>query len=113
MAYYEALFDLINEAHIQTQHGGRDIIMDHLKHYFGIPRQAYKIFLDNCEVCQRKKKIPQKEVVIKPILSEDFNSRAQLDLIDIQANPDGDYKFLMAYQMALKWSNLNKCLKII
>lgn len=38
IAYYEALFDLINEAHIQTQHGGRDIMMDHLKHYFGIPR---------------------------------------------------------------------------
>lgn len=55
--------------------------------------------MDLCEVCQRKRKIPNKGIVLKPILSEDFNSRSQIDLIDLQANPDGEYKFLFNYQV--------------
>lgn len=52
-----------------------------------------------CEVCQRKKKIPQKGLVVKPILSAEFNARAQADLIDLQAQNDGDYKFVLVYQV--------------
>jgi hypothetical protein len=41
----------------------------------------------------------RKSITVKPILSEDFNSRCQVDLIDLQARPDGEYKFLMVYQV--------------
>jgi hypothetical protein len=39
-----------------------------------------------------------KGVVVKPILSKEFNSRGQVDLMDFQSNPDGNYKFIMVYQ---------------
>ncbi|XP_071111144.1 uncharacterized protein [Haliotis cracherodii] len=39
-----------------------------------------------CKECQRKRKRPtNKGTVVKPILSKDFNSRAQVDLIDMQS----------------------------
>jgi len=36
--------------------------------------------------------------VVKPIISSEINSRCQKDLIDMQAQPDGDYKFICVYQ---------------
>jgi len=37
-------------------------------------------------------------VVTKPILSNTFNSRAQMDLIDMQSLSDGEWKWIMVYQ---------------
>lgn len=45
-----------------------------------------------------KKKNKTTGVVVKPIISENFNRRAQMDLIDFQSLPDGEYKWLMVYQ---------------
>ena len=33
-----------------------------------------------------------------PILSETFNDRGQMDLIDMQATPDSEYKWILHYQ---------------
>ena len=35
---------------------------------------------------------------LKPIRSKNFNERVQVDLIDYQASPDGEYKYIMVYQ---------------
>lgn len=40
---------------------------------------------------------PKKGFVIKAFLSKIFNSRAQVDLIDMQGNKDGDFKFILVY----------------
>ena len=54
-----------------------------------------------------KKKHISKGVVVKPILSKEFNSRGQVDLMDFQSNPDGKYKFIMVYQdHLLKFCNI-------
>lgn len=45
-----------------------------------------------------KKRQKTTEVVTKSILSQNFNSRAQMDLIDFQSLPDGEYKCVMVYQ---------------
>jgi hypothetical protein len=37
-------------------------------------------------------------LVVKPLLSKDFNCRGQVDLVDMQSMPDGDFKFIMHYQ---------------
>ncbi|GFV16411.1 KRAB-A domain-containing protein 2 [Trichonephila clavipes] len=47
--------------------------------------------------CQMKHSVPKKAIVVKPMISYELNSRYQ-DLIDLQSNRDGEYKFLMAYQ---------------
>ena len=49
-------------------------------------------------VSWKKEKIASKGLVVKPLLSKDFNSRGQVDLVDMQSMPDGDFKFIMHYQ---------------
>lgn len=50
------------------------------------------------EECQLRRKIPSKGVVVKPIVSKDFNSWCQVDLVDMQSMPGGKYRFIMNYQ---------------
>jgi len=66
------------------------------KKYCNVTRQIINLFL--CEQCQLKKKIPKHGLVVQPILSDYMNSRCQVDLIDMQSEPDKDYRFIMNYQ---------------
>lgn len=51
-----------------------------------------------CETCQKKHSMPKKGLVVKPILHNEMNSRCQIDLIDMQSNPDNGFKYIMVYQ---------------
>jgi len=42
--------------------------------------------------CQLKKKTPKRGLVVRPILAGCMNSRCQVDLIDVQSEPDGCYR---------------------
>ena len=95
---YENYFEKIEESHKATGHGGRDKVEQNLKNKYNIPRIAIQIFINLCTTCNKKKSKPCKGVVIKPILSADFNSRGQIDLIDFQSTPDGNFKWVMNYQ---------------
>jgi len=47
----------------------------------------------------REKEIHKKKgLVVKSIISSEMNSRCQIDLIDMQVQPDRDYKFICVYQ---------------
>ena len=48
-----------------------------------------------------KKGRPKKGLVVKPIISEDRNSRCQIDLIDLQSCPADEYKFILVYQVLI------------
>ncbi|XP_068220423.1 uncharacterized protein [Palaemon carinicauda] len=50
-----------------------------------------------CEECQLKISSVRKCVVVKPIVSNSMNSRAQVDLIDMQSQPDRKYRFIFNY----------------
>jgi hypothetical protein len=39
-----------------------------------------------------------KGLVVKPIVSKEFNSRGQMDLIDMQSLSYNDYRYIMVYQ---------------
>ena len=43
----------------------------------------------------------KKGLVIKSMIFSEMNSRAQVDLIDMQSQPDGDLKWILAYQDCL------------
>ncbi|GFU16206.1 KRAB-A domain-containing protein 2 [Trichonephila clavipes] len=45
-----------------------------------------------------KHSAPKKGIVVKPMISSELNSRCQVDLIDLQSNRDGEYKFITVYQ---------------
>jgi hypothetical protein len=57
------------------------------------------LFKELCEECQlKKRKVASKGLVVKSLLSKDLNCRGQVDLVDMQSLPDGDYTFIMHYQ---------------
>ena len=54
--------------------------------------------IDMCESCQLKKSKVRKSLVVRSIVSNDMNSRRQIDLIDMQSQSDGDKRFILNYQ---------------
>ena len=92
------MFDILTKAHVETRHGGRDILRKSLEKYGNITQEIIVMFLSLCEECQLKSRKIRKGIVVQPIVSKDFNSRAQMDLIDMQSSSDGVYKFILVYQ---------------
>ena len=105
---HSQLFDAIRAEHLITGHGARDIMHQKTKaKYANVTKDQLQLFTDLCEDCQLKKKKVRKSLVVKPIVSYDFNNRCQVDLIDMQAQPDGEFKFILNYQDHLtKFVNL-------
>jgi len=67
--------------------------------YANITTKALELFKSLCEECQKKRKRPvTKGVVVRPILSKEFASRGQVDLIDMQSMPHSNFKWIMVYQ---------------
>jgi len=62
-----------------------------LKRYCNVTRQVINVYLALCEQCQLKEKTMKRGLVVCPILSYYMNSRCQVDLIDMQSDPDGYY----------------------
>ena len=52
-------------------------------------------YLRCCEPCSNERGKTRKQLVVKPILSENALSRMQVDYIDLQSTPDGKYNFFL------------------
>ena len=63
-----------------------------------ITKEVTRIYVDLCETCALKKRKVRKSIVVKPIISNIMNSRCQVDLIDMQSQPDDDFKWMCVYQ---------------
>ncbi|XP_043242672.1 uncharacterized protein LOC122392160 isoform X1 [Amphibalanus amphitrite] len=93
------LFDVINELHSLAGHCGRDkTLMEVQKHYASVSRKVVWAFLSTCQTCEQKKPRPGQKVVTKPILSNDMNSRAQVDLIDWTSESSKGFRYILTYQ---------------
>ena len=68
------------------------------KKYANITTKSIELFKSLCEECQKRKRPTTKGVVVRPILSKDFSSRGQVDLIDMQSMAHTNYKWIMVYQ---------------
>ena len=67
------MFDIIQRAHIQTGHGGRDKMTKSLTNYANITRESIELYKSSCAECQKNRKCPIiKGVAVRPILSKDF-----------------------------------------
>ncbi|CAG5016958.1 unnamed protein product [Parnassius apollo] len=94
----EEYYDILLDIHRGCGHGGRDKIQYQIKDRFIIVRKAIDLFVSLCPACESKRNLPKKGIVVKPIISRDFNERGQVDMIDLQSAPDGDFKWLLNYQ---------------
>lgn len=86
------MYSIVLRAHLNTGHGGREKMLKEVnKKYANVTRDVLNLFKEMCEECQlKKRKIASKGLVFKPLLSKDFNSRGQVDLVDMQSMRDGD-----------------------
>ncbi|XP_026814091.1 LOW QUALITY PROTEIN: KRAB-A domain-containing protein 2-like [Rhopalosiphum maidis] len=97
--YNEEFYKIIHDVHLQTGHEGRNRMEHELNaKYKNITRECLMIYLNLCELCQRKGKTVKKGLVVTPIISSEMNSRCQVDWIDMQAQSDGNYRFILVYQ---------------
>ena len=83
----EELFDKLEMLHkIEGNHTGRTKLHKRAsQEYHGVTEKICGLFVKICQVCHLKKsKKSLKSVVIKPITSTHFLSRAQVDLIDMR-----------------------------
>ena len=75
----EDVFDVLLAIHRTIGHGGRTSMCKATKEkYANISRDQITLFLQYCEECQLKKSSVRKCVVVKPIVSNSMNSRAQV-----------------------------------
>lgn len=94
----EELFDMIHATHTMGHLGRNRMMYELKKHYKNITYEAVNIYLKLCRICTEKKANKQKGRVVKPIVEKTFNDRCQVDLIDMQSCPDGDWRFIFVYQ---------------
>lgn len=67
------------------------------KKYDNIPRNVCKLFTDTCRRCTETAVRKKPTAGVKNIITEGFGVRGQVDLIDFQSMPDGEFKFLLNY----------------
>jgi hypothetical protein len=96
---YDDLFGAIHKCHVdQEGHSGiRKTEAAVKRHYVNISRAMVEKFIVCCS-CQLDRKHPGKPDDVKPIISSTFNSRGQVDLINMTAYPDGEMKWILHYQ---------------
>lgn len=95
----DEIFDVIHTEHLSAGHGARDVSKNKVKErYANVTKETIQLYVDMCETCALKKRKVRKSLVVKPILSNTMNSRCQVDLIDLQTQPDGEFKFILNYQ---------------
>lgn len=113
MATSDLVPAIIRDMHVATGHKGETKTHKKIKeHYANIPMAAVKSFIENCERCAEKsKKKCARGVVVRPILASSLNERGQVDLIDYQSLPDGEYKFILHYKEHLTKFSICRPLK--
>lgn len=93
------LYDILNEIHLNIGHGGKHRMMAEIKKkYKNLTQEVVLMYLKFCGPCQTKLSYKRKGLVVKPIIHSEMNSRCQVDLIDMQSQADGEFRFIMVYQ---------------
>jgi len=99
-AYIEQIFKIIHETHLYIGHYGinaTDLAIG--AKFANVPRELITFYIENCGPCLKKKtRASRNGLTFKPMISACFKSRGQVDLIDFQSNPDGEYKWVFHYQ---------------
>lgn len=95
----DELFNILSETHAKTGHGGRARMLKELQvKYKNITSEVVMLYINLCKSCQTKQSVPKKNIVMKPVASSKIISKCHVDLIDLQSQMDGEYKFVMICQ---------------
>jgi len=70
--------------------------------YWNITNETIMTYLNLCTHCQKKSSNPKIGLVSKLILHSTFDSRAQIDLIDMRSQNINGFRFVLNYQDILQ-----------
>ncbi|CAF1137190.1 unnamed protein product [Brachionus calyciflorus] len=119
VAVVDDFFEILYQLHsIQRGHIGINKIESQIAHrYYGIPRAIIATFIKFCPICNLKS-IQMGQDRVKPIRSEDFLARFQIDLVDMRHRPCEYYGKIYKWiahvmdhftKFNVLWALVNKC----
>ncbi|XP_032695845.1 KRAB-A domain-containing protein 2 isoform X1 [Lontra canadensis] len=95
----EELFDILHDTHLNIGHGGRTRMLKELQGKYGnVTKEVIVLYLTLCKQCYQKNPVPKRGLALKPMPSKDADSRCQVEVLDMQSNADGEFKFILYYQ---------------
>ena len=93
------IFDVIYNAHISVCHGGQKRTHCEVKKTVAnVTREQVTLFLSYCVTCEEKRSIKKNRGVLKPITSNGYSQRGQVDLIDMRSCKIDNYCYILHYQ---------------
>jgi hypothetical protein len=95
--YFQAAYTEIKRAHGQDQTKGRTLYACLGEQFENIGCELCKMFINMCPICITQFKLKQPAAEIKPIIIHGFGTRGQVNLINFQSIPNGNFSFLMNY----------------
>ena len=96
-SYFERMFADLKKVHMPDHPKGDTFYKRVCEKYDNIPRRVCKIFTETCPRCGEHAKRKKPTAGVKNIITEGFGVRGQVDLVDFQSMPDGNFKFLLNY----------------
>ncbi|XP_029784672.1 KRAB-A domain-containing protein 2, partial [Suricata suricatta] len=95
----EELFDILHDTHLSIGHGGRTRMLKELQGKYGnVTKEVIVLYLTLCKQCHQKNPVPKRGLAPKPVPSKDVDSRCQVEVLDMQSDADGEFKFILYYQ---------------
>ena len=95
---YQNLYDACNQEHRTDHTKGEGLYRRVKQKWANIPRAYCKLFSDTCPICLEKgQKLKKPTSGSYPILTPGFGKRGQIDLVDMQSCPDGEFKYILNY----------------
>lgn len=95
----EELFDILHDTHLNIGHGGRTRMLKELQGRYGnVTKEVIVLYLTLCKQCHQKNPVPKRGLGPKPVPLKDVDSRCQVEVLDMQAYADGEFKFILYYQ---------------
>ncbi|XP_064098161.1 KRAB-A domain-containing protein 2-like [Macrobrachium nipponense] len=96
---FEEVHQAISVAHSSVGHGGeKKTFKEGQKKWANLTMQSCQMFISfYIESREKKKRRVHKGLVVKPVRSETIFSRCQIDLINFQTLPDGEFKYILTF----------------
>jgi hypothetical protein len=97
MIYFEAAYSEIKRAHGQDHTKGWMLYARLGEQFENIRYKLCKMFTNMCPICITQMKRNRPIAGIKPIITHGVGTRGQIDLIDFQSMPNGNFFFAELY----------------
>ena len=97
ITYLERVFSDLVVEHGTDHSKGRTLYTRVCAVISNVPRELCQHFTDTCPRCIERSQRTRSTAGLRPIITSGFNTRGQVDLIDFQSMPDGEFRFLLNY----------------